>query len=212
MFSSDSNKQPKVHRVRVSVGLFLLLLFCMPFYDGSCGNDFAVGFPINIVAVEEGDPSIWEPVKTGDMFKDIGITAGINFGVMIFLWIILKLWFRSQLFQKRINKFRLSNFLCFIYTFYFFIAGYAFILFSFIQIELNPVLEETLHQIYILPILYLGGTIVMPLSQQFGEFTPLALMPIALPVALFNMYWLAFILSFMIVGIKNKLSRGVNKT
>lgn len=208
MFSSNSDKQPKVSRIRVSVGLFLLLLFCMPFYDGSCGHDFAVGFPLYLVSVEQGDPTVWQPIQTGDLLKDIGIIAGINFGVMILLWILLKFWFRSQIFQRRIKKFRLSNFLCLSYTLYFFIVGYLFILFTLVPIELNPLLEDILSRIYILPLLYLGGTLVLPISQQFGEFTPLALMPIALPVALFNMYWLAFILNLLIVWVKNKFSRG----
>lgn len=196
---------PKPKRIKIRVGLFLLLLFLMPFDDWSCGRDFAIGFPLYLVSVEEKQPpTVWQPVQTGNIFRDLGITAGINFGVMIFLWILLRLWFRSQYFQKRARQFALSNVICFITTLTMVIVGYVLIGFFMLQRELPVMVEDILYQIYVDPMLYFGGIVVLPIAQQIGEYSPLSLMWIALPVALFNMYWVGFVMVVCVQWIFRK--------
>lgn len=178
----------------------------MPFYEGSCGVNYGVGFPLYVFSQETAEhPTVWQPLlpHLSDPVKLIGATVVVNFACIVAMALIMGIWFRSHFFQARYHKFVLSHLIIFLYTFYSFIVGWTEIAFAVLEIEETNLLAWA-YEGMILPMLYLGGLIVLPISKFFNDPSPLALMPAALPVTLLILYWGLFLISWLYYRFKTK--------
>lgn len=182
--------------------LFVVLIALMPFYFHACETkDYAAGFPLFFISSQ-----------VVFSWSQIIIALVVNAIFSILLGFILSRWFRSTTYQKRAGHFTLSNWICFIYVCFQFIWSWIFLGHTLLFPEAKA-LPNFLFELGSIPIMYtlayMGAFIVETVAGIFGaSFNdgPIAEYARAsFPLALFNLYWLSYILTLLFLWIKKKI-------
>jgi len=180
-----------------------------PFYDGSCGRNYQIGWPMAAIQYESTGLSHELPQSF--------LTESWHWNSQLILTVVCDLLFAivlgmaiTWLFKRVRGKFhfssmRFSGLFVFYYSALFFTTGWFLLLY-------NPapsgVLRGIIEILYLYPVLYTGGIVALFINQHLTHAKSYAVFPYAYLIAIL-VYFLAFYKAHsVIVGYKQgKLKR-----
>lgn len=182
--------------MNIKLILFSLLIIFMPFFFSECGpSDMAAGFPLFFLSTDID--LVWKDCIAALLVNGV-------FGVILAL--TLKKWFSSQMYLKRANKFQFSNIICFSYVIFQFLWAWGFIGYSLLSEEGATILP-ILYDIGKLPVIFIlmyGGAIYLSLIPGVKSLPITELARISLPLALFNLYWISYLISLGFIWVRRR--------
>lgn len=175
---------------KLSTALVTLFLFLSPFYDGTCGRAYQIGWPLPVITFEAG----YQQSRASTFLNEIWnytphLEGAIVLNAVFFLLFYYGLirYFNSSFYQNRSRDFRFSNLVCGIYSTLFCLIGWYFIGWNPAEAPLNILL----FWIYLYPILYTGGLVVLWINKYTFDAKPIHLMPWAYALSLL-IYYVSF--------------------